>query len=416
MRVGHYDLDASVEFPPVGLSPYAPGQLEVSARLHIRNVNSEPCSAITLFLYRLFNVYAVTVDECEVGFEQKITTVKGLERWHVNTVTISLPKSLKPGKECCVSLKYRGLAAGAREVWPYIYDTVSRDYTLLRPDLLWYPVTDIFEQPMNEFTYALTVEVPTGYVAVAPGDCEKDGNFYHFRCNEPRWRLDLAIAQFDRTTLGNLTIYYLPGFEDWSKCAQTWVARTLEGMARRMGERIIKKLDIVQIPEWWGSQSSPGFILQEARDENQWSTAAKVIHEVCHFWTIEPSDWPNRFADESLAHYFQVVILDDIFGREIAKENLDQYRQSLEKTPAVRKIGLLQGLDLGQVPMLGTLNRCKGPLALDNLRSRLGEGPFWQLMTEYVHQETGSVKDFVDLLRRRHPGSDTEEYLDRWYR
>lgn len=84
------------------------------------------------------------------------------------------PAPLEPGEQCWLGLVYSGTVAGARESWPYVWDCVSRDYTLLRPDVLWYPaagrpeIAFLRRSYYQPFSYDLTVEgIPEGYLAVA---------------------------------------------------------------------------------------------------------------------------------------------------------------------------------------------------------------------------------------------------------
>jgi len=49
---------------------------------------------------------------------QEIRSIKDMEYWHVNTITILLSFSLEPGDECSIALEYQGPVAGAREVVP----------------------------------------------------------------------------------------------------------------------------------------------------------------------------------------------------------------------------------------------------------------------------------------------------------
>ncbi|NLJ85870.1 MAG: hypothetical protein GX322_05465 [Firmicutes bacterium] len=49
-----------------------------------------------------------------------------------------------------------------------------------------------------------------------------------FAVTKPRWRLGPAVAKFDCVSLEELSMYYLPGFEDWSKRALSWIAGTLD--------------------------------------------------------------------------------------------------------------------------------------------------------------------------------------------
>lgn len=130
---------------------------------------------------------------------------------------MSLPAPVEPGGECEIALRYGGPTAGAREVWPCLWDQVGRAYTLLRPDILWYPVVgeptrpDLVRAWEAPFPYDLSIVTPSGYTAVAAGS-RGDGCF---RSPSPRTRLDLAVAP--RLDADPLAVYHLPGYEAWGQ-------------------------------------------------------------------------------------------------------------------------------------------------------------------------------------------------------
>lgn len=133
-----------------------------------------------------------------------------------------------------------------------------------------------------------------------------------------------------------------------------------------------------------------------------------------HSWTPFPADWPNRFSDEAVAQYAQAVVVGDLFGPEVSTENLTFYRRALEDAQGASNVGLLRAADHPE--LLEVLTRCKGPLALDDLRVRLGEKAFWPLLGEYCRAETATAEGFVDLLLLHRPGAETEAYLATWFR
>ncbi|MFZ5817703.1 MAG: hypothetical protein ACOY93_20810 [Bacillota bacterium] len=417
LRILHQELSVALELPPERSLPLAPGSLWVDATLHVRNDGPAPSPQLSLLLYRLYRVERVAAGGLSLVFTQSVTPVSGEERRHVNRVLVDLPSPLEPGESIALTLRYGGVTAGAREVWPYMWDQVGRAYTLLRPDILWYPVAgepdrgNLLEQWRQPFTYSLAVDLPDGFTAVAAGPTGEPGRF---RSPAPRDRLDLAVAPFTALRAGALAVYHLPGSGAWGRATLGWMESALTVMGRLLEPRPAGELAFVQIPEGWGGQYSPGLILQEAGSLDDWFTAAKVVHEVAHFWTPMPDRPLERFSDESLAQYFQVVILDQTHGAAAAEANLDRYRRALERSPEAAALGLLRMAE--RADLLELVSRCKGPLALHDLRIRLGEPDFWALLRAYTRAERSTVAAFVHLLQARHPGPETEEYLDRWFR
>lgn len=419
LLITHYDLEAKLEFAPESMPRSAPGTLHVAAALGVQNRSATSLDRLPLVFYRLHTVRNVQVDGRRALTKSNLTRVNGRENHHVNTVEVHLPEPLSPGNTCTVTLEYSGVTAGAREVYQYIHDSVRRDYTLLRPDVTWYPVaalpdsTSLHDAYMQKKHFTVTVHVPEGYTAAAPEPAGNTGNVAVFKSTLPRERFDLAIAPFLRLNSRGITVYHLPGNEQWGKNVIEWTEASIDGLSERLGPRLISNLAIAEIPQGWGSQHSPNFILQEPGSHTGWPQAASVIHEITHFWTPVPSDWPRRFSDESLASFFQYLIVADIFGDCAANEQLTRFEQAVARAKGAKEAKFLdQGLPRH---LHNSVWYAKGAVALKDLRNRIGEEAFWQLLREYTQTPEATTQQFVDMLQRRHTGEHISEYIRHWF-
>lgn len=419
LTITHYTLEVTLEFGPDFIPHTAPGSLRVKADLRVQNTGAEPASALSLLFYRLHNVSNVRVNGEGARATSRLSSLEGLERHHVNAVSIAFPEVLMPGASCTVCLDYAGVTAGAREVWPYMWDSVTRDYTLLRPDIIWYPLAATPDQASYHATYwqpkhfDVTVRVPDGYTAAAPDLVTMGDGTARFRTAEPRERFDLAVAPFSRLESSGVSVYHLPGDAEWGSAVLTWVDAALRGLSDRLGSRRVGSLAIVQIPGGWGSQNAPNFILQEAGAPDNWRAAAAVMHEVSHFWTPEPSDWPKRFADEALASYFQYILVGDLFGPEKAEEQLSGFQRAVERSQGAAEARFLD--EHVSERLHGAVWYAKGALALHRLRNQLGDERFWSLLREYTMEQQATAKGFVELLQRAYPGPETDAYVGHWF-
>lgn len=419
LNINHYTLDVTLEFQPDFFPHSAPGLLYVKALLQVENAGPEPAFALPLLFYRLHAVAGVSVDGKAARVTSQIVGLEGIERHHVNAVTLELPEALPPGASCRVSLEYGGVTAGAREVWPYIWDAVTRDYTLLRPEILWYPVAATpdkasgFQAYLHPKHFDVTVHVPPGYMAVAPDLVSISDGMARFRTAASRDRFDLAVAPFSRLESGGVTIYHLPDDARWGSSALGWVNAALKGLTDRLGPRSTGDLAIVQIPLGWGSQNTPHLILQEAASPEDWTAAAAVLHEVSHFWTPFPADAPRRFSDEALASFFQAVLVGDVFGPEKAHDEILRYQRSVERAQGARETRFLDERVADNLH--GAVWYARGALALNTLRDQLGEGRFWSLLKEYTMAQKATTAGFVELLKRREPGPETDAFVRTWF-
>lgn len=419
LQVRHYALELELQFPPEFVPHSAPGSLWVKAQLQVENCGAEPIFSLPLLLYRLFEITSLTVDGEVSPLSSRLIGLAGLERHQVNAVTVQLPAPLGPGESCAVVLSYGGVIAGGREVWQYMWDTVSRDYTLLRPDIIWYPevaapdLASLRQSSLTHKSFAVSVQVPEGYMAAAPGALTEEKGLSRFVTTTARERFDLAIAPFTRLRNGQAAVYHLPESEAWGASCLGWVAAAIEGLANRLGPRVTGELAIVQIPRGWGSQHTPNLILQEVGRTEGWQEAASLVHEVSHFWTPQPADWPRRFADESLASFLQYVLVGELFGPACAREQRARYEGSLQRIPSA---AAARFLDTEINPALhSALWYAKGALALIALQEQLGDERFWSVLRVYTADRSASAAGFVALLRRNAPGPETEAYIALWF-
>ncbi len=419
LLISHYVLDVQLAFAPDFLPRSAPGTLSVSALLRVQNTDTAPASALSLLFYRLHSVSNVSVDGVGARAVSRLTGLAGLERHQVNAVVVEFPEPLKPGASCEVSLRYAGVTAGAREVWPYMWDSVTRDYTLLRPDIIWYPVAATPDQASQQLAYwqpkhfDVTVHVPDGYMAAAPNLVAWENGVARFRTAVPRERFDLAVAPFSRLDGGGVSVYHLAENAPWGSSVITWANAAVRGLTDRLGPRSADNLAIVQIPMGWGSQSSPGFILQQAAAPDDWYAAAEVVHEVSHFWTPAPADWPKRFSDESLASFFQYVLVGDLFGPDRAAEQLAIFKRSVDRASGAHE-GRFLDKHLGE-GLHSAVWYSKGALALHSLRDQLGDEQFWGLLREYIAEPKATALGFVELLKRHSPGPESDAFVKAWF-
>ncbi|MCL6443265.1 MAG: hypothetical protein K6T83_07400 [Alicyclobacillus sp.] len=203
MYIDHYDLTVGIEFQPEYLPLDAPGYLSVAAEMKVINDSDLPVSTLEFVLYRLFDTNDIYVNGVLTKCDQTLARLHGMPRHQVNHVKVELTELLRPGEKCWVKMKYRGICAGAREVWQYMWDSVTRRYTLLRHDVIWYPelcAPDLDNLRMSQHrkkTFRVKVQIPKDYQAVGPGQREQvNRNVTAFTVEVPRERCDLAIAPF----------------------------------------------------------------------------------------------------------------------------------------------------------------------------------------------------------------------------
>ena len=426
-------FDLHVEIVPHWLGatmPDAPGHIRCTSIMEVRGAAAEPARSAPFALYRLLSVSAATDESgAPLTVRQNLRQVEGWPAMHVNAISVDFPEPVAQGDRQTLRLVYEGPLVGYREVMPYVHDSVQADIAVLRPEVLWYPVLggveggeDIVHRAVESPPFSVSVQCPEGWWAGMAGTRREpaSGGVVRFHAR-PDWSGGLYLVAGRYTEMGageHVAAHHLPGHEAWAgavvESAQFAAATLTEWLGARASGH--DRLDIAEIPEHWGSQSSPGLILQVHRADPRW-TFAEVAHEVSHHWT--PGADPNRFCDEGMAHYLQARVEGVRYGEEDRWRDLDGRRKAVLRKAAAAETPL--GRASEHPELVETVSRCKGPLALAVLDACLGDGDFFALLRRWLGSGVsprGTAGDFGNLVRdwgSHRPDFRAHRFVREWF-
>lgn len=428
------DYDISMALFPAGyphpFSPYA-GAIRVKCDVTLANPGAEPIDQVTFILYRLLTVRQVAGPGGEaLAFCQEIRDLEGIENLQVRVVHVSLTEPIAPGGRAKLMFFYDGPVAGQCEAMPYCKDSVNRDFALLRSDVIWYPVA---AGPTREswnraswqnagFTYRIRVEVPHSLipdpVVVTAGELEaaetqEDHSVFRYSCQAPSTRIDVVIAPYatSRDAGGNVTVFSLPGDEQAVDRVLWTIAKTRELCSRWLGPVVSRKLAIAEIPDNWGSQSSPQLILQtrsgflggspapSGLPRPEWRQFLNLGHEVAHLWSVaslEPVS--SRWLDEGMTHFVESLLLREVFGEDAFRWRTESFARSFNDASAEARSQPICGNEKPEYTTV--LSRGKGPWVLYALSQLIGLDATLAAMKDFTQKYLGTgatPKDFVDV-------------------
>ena len=394
LRCIHYEISITIQ--PELVHPahklYG-GTISVDCVVTIKNDTEQEVAIIPFLLYRLLQIDCVeNISGQELPFTQRIVRLKEQPRRQVNYVTVSLFTPLPPGASTKVHLKYQGPVCGYPEVFPYVRDHISSQYTLLRTDALWFPVVGepVNGWPKGSFTFDLTAIVPHNLTVIANGQlCRRSepphAICYQWRSTKPDpWgHLTIACASFQQVVIApKVSLFYLPDDHVGAQIVVKAVSRALELCTAWFGDLRLSTLNIVEIPEGYGSEASPNLILQTADafkaghpdDVRAYQQALSWVgHEVIHLWnTPSREKHISRFLDESITHYIEALLLREEFGDIAYWQRLESYRANfLSGGEPVMSVPLVEaGLHL---QVRDAIARGKGPWLLSVLHRLMGD-------------------------------------------
>jgi hypothetical protein len=395
----HYDL--SLAIVPEAMHPaytlYG-GTIQVDCTATIENRTTAPVRTVPLLLYRLLHVDEVSdASGAALPFSQAVVALSDLRRMQVNTVEVSLLAALPAGASTRLRLRYGGPVCGYTEVYPYVHDHVSERYTLLRREVLWFPVVarSLDGCWRDASTFDLVVHVPRSdaaarepWIAITNGQCCEvksgpEGLRYRWHTTEAQGRLTVACAPFRQADISpDVSLYYLPEDEVGAQVVARAMVRTRELCTAWFGLMPARSLRIVEIPGGWGSEASATLILQTGEafqakgsdDADAYRRAlSRAGHELIHLWGVPSAEeHVSRFLDEGITQYLEALLLREEAGEDAYWKRLNDYRSYfLSSGEAAASVPLAQaGL---HDTVREAVSRGKGPWLMCVLHHLLGE-------------------------------------------
>ena len=408
-------------------------RLEGRVEVTVDNRTAEAIDAVPFLLYRLLDVQRVS-DENGTPLEFVTDIVRDADdsNLQVNLVTVGLREALLPGASARITLKFAGSIHGYREVWGYVRDTISEEYTLLREDTFAYPLVSWATAESRyldrRFTYDLEVSVPRGYVVAAGGRrtgerVEGEREVVAYVSKVPVWRLDVAVARFSTRTNddGTLAVYVLPGHEKGADRVLTAMEQSAELYGRLFGARgDLLGLTAIEIPADWGSQAGDLYFLQTAAAFEDPDRISEVYHEVAHNWNPRPRPAVQRcrFFDEAFASYFEALALGALRSDEAYLADLEANRRSFARSvDNDARSASMPIVDYGREEM-GHLSYTKGAWSLYVLHRLVGEEPFREIVRRLIERSSkeGIGFDEFEQVAEAVAGGPLDGYFDDWFR
>ena len=408
-------------------------RLEAEARMTVKNLAGAAQIELPFLLYRLLEVESVQdAAGWPLAFSSAIVKDTDEPMLQVNSIRVRLPEPLSLGGSTTVVMRYTGGVFGYPEVWAYVRDTVSEEYSLLRSDSFSYPIlgrpsaTERYGAD-RKFTYRAEVTVPAG-VSVAMGGRlqetrqEGDRRTYVFESKVPTWRIDIAAAKFRvlEDAENKLAVFVFPDHEEGGHRVLAAMKDVVALYTRLFGAvPDYQGYTAIEIPAGWGSQAADLYFLQTAAAFTDPKRLSEVYHEVAHTWNAraKPEVQRTRWFDEAFASYFESLAVREFQGEEAFRADMEHSRkiflQWVDAGPLYAQTPIV---DYGQHE-LGGLSYTKGAWSLYVLHQLLGEAQFLELMRRLLAEHRQQPADFQDFQRlaEQVAGRKLDNYFRDWF-
>lgn len=294
--------------------------------------------------------------------------------------------------------------------------------------------TDAFD--LQRVAFDAIVSTSADQLAIAPGQLLRTWDahgrrFFHYRSEHPiRNRFAFASGRYavEHRQSGDVdvSIAYHPAHRANVKAMLDTAVRTLRYCDREFGAYPHRQLKLVEIPtSSFGGYAAPDTIffsetrtfLVDQRDPDAPDLVARrVAHEVAHQWWGHQLIAANRpgalVLTESLAKYTELLILEQLHGREPVRQLLDYERD--------RYLAGRAGAEERERPLMTVLDQpyvyySKGALVFYAIRNLLGERA---LNTALRRLATTNNATTTDLLAQLRAVSTDAQYtrIDGWFR
>lgn len=438
-RISEYRLDVRIVPEPIPEAfEHWGGRIEATAWLNLdlsveRGQASE--ASLELALYRLLHVRQITVGSSREALEfvTRVREYPDHPTYQARIVILRLSdllSRLDAQGRVAIELHYGGPICGAIEALPYVHDHISARYTLLRPEVIWYPVVynaSFGAQLAKHVPYELAVTCPPGQTPVAGGallQTEPVAAPSGAPAGEPwmKWTwqaqapefMAISCANYGRleSTDGRVSLYHFHEHAPGAALAMVAVDTTVRLCTKWLGPVDQAPVAIAEIPERWGSQFSRLLILQTAdafadtdAPDAQRRLYSALGHELAHAWSV-PSLEPHstRWLDEGMTHFVEAMLLRDACGPEAYDARLAAYRSRfLRDIEHVRDLPILAP---GVQRYRECISRGKGPWVLAVLRELVGEECLFTILREFTqrYRKSGATPaDFVAVAAELAP-------------
>jgi aminopeptidase N len=297
---------------------------------------------------------------------------------------------------------------------------------------VWYPVNG---HPLDKAAYTLIITVPEPYEVVANGYLAEiahatgaEGNpsttTYTWENPEPTasylvtfHAADLDIVRAEGPNGISLIEAFPPELNEREARTFELVPEMLETFATLFGPYPFASLGntVFEDTTFNAALETQGMIGYDGSAVRE----PTVAHEVAHQWfgnSVSPARWQDIWLNEGFARYSEVLWAEAAHGPEAANAAL---RRQMAQLATISRTAMGQGLligDPGPERLFSEVVYAGGALLLHELRQRIGDDAFFQLLQEWAtryRHSTATADDFIALAEEI-AGEDLDAFFDDW--
>ena len=297
------------------------------------------------------------------------------------------------------------------KIYPFLY---TQGWPILTRT--WIPIQD---SPQIRITYNATVRVPSELMAVMSAENPKKKNEkgeYNFKMQQPipAYLIALAVGDIEYKAVSKRTgVYAEKSMVDKAYYEFSDMEKMVSTAENLYGEYAWEKYDVIVLPESfpYGGMENPRLTFVTptliAGDKSLTST---IAHELAHSWSgnlVTNATWDDFWLNEGFTTYFELRIMEALYGKDranmlalIYKQSLDAEIENLKDTRDATKLKLnLNGRNPDDASY--RIPYHKGYLLLRTLEETVGREKFDEFLRLYFQRyafSTMTTEKFIMYL------------------
>lgn len=360
-----------------------------------------------------------------------------------NTILkLELPAALKPNDVIELTMNYTVKIPPANERFGY-GDT---NFNLGN----WYPVAAAYDSQgwnldkyyaigdpfySDSANYDITIQAPKEYIIAASGVCvsdktEGDNRTWVFEANNMRDFAFIANSDFEvaeKNIEGTIVkSYYYKVDSKRGKDALDIGVNSIKIFNEKFGKYPYPTYSVVETVFPSGMEY-PGLVYISDAYYNTIasndSLTIVVVHETAHQWwysLVGNDEIDEAWLDEGFAAYSESIYIENAFstarGKNYFRNDVEQWHEQAISQHIIDGVVVKSLSDFKNWDDYGPTVYTRGAVTLNELRKKVGDEKFFQIMQEYYKNfqfKIATTKDFIEVSEKV-SGQNLDDFFDQW--
>ncbi len=382
--------------------------------------------------YAMFDLLNMQI--LEVKFDDSLTNYE----YHGNKLFVAFKHPLAQGDSAIITVTYSGQPA-ADPRWGGFYFTgnyafnmgVGFDANPHNFGRCWFPCYDNF---ITRSTADCHITTDSGYRAIcgglpAPETINPDGSVtWHWQLNQavPSYLISVAVGKYsvvNQTSQMPVTTYLVAEAKDTAnlKISFTNLKKAYETFVQLFGPYRFDRVGFVGVPFNAGAMEHatniayPLYAINGALDNE-----TLMAHELSHHWwgdLVTCRTAEDMWLNEGWASYCESLFLEFAYSKSAYRNEIKENNLYVQRNAQIRDSGYRAVAGVPHQFTYGDHVYKKGALMMHNLRTYMGDTPFFNACKSYLNKYAFKDVSTTDLMNEFKQYADTnmvQAFFDNW--